>query len=774
MKSFITLLFIVFFSYTLLAKNVRVKGRILDPTNKPLVYSNIVLLSPIDSSIVVGTTSNQNGKFELKTQDGNYILRVSFLTYENYYQSLFLENNIDLGDISLKAKDIKTGEVNVTADRTLMEFDLDKRVVNVSADLNNRGKTAQEILDNIPSVSVDVEGEVNLRGSNNVRLLIDGKPSGIIGRDPEQLRQLMGENIEKIEVITNPSARYDAEGEVGIINIVLKKNKKYGYNGSFDISGGYPNISSISLNSNYRYSFINLFTTIGVNYRKFPGRANGLLEYTEPDSIVRTITERRQERGGLGSNIRLGSDIFFNEKNILTASFYYRYGDRNNVAEITYEDYFLNDPVFSSYRNDNEGEESNNIEFDLTYKSEFEKEDHVLTFTTKFIQDEDLELSNLDQGIAGSNPDLIQQSSNLEFERIFLLQGDFVYPFWDGGKLELGTKLNQRKIDNKFSFESLENDSWIPISGLNDNFLYYENIYAAYILTGYQWDRFSIQGGLRYEYSDITTELTDSNYRNPRDYSNFFPTMHSSYKFSKHNSMQLSYSRRINRPRFRELMPISSFSDTRNFYMGNPDLDPVFSNAYQFSFLREKNTFTLLTSAYASRSKGLIQRLTFANSDGTTSISPLNIGEKQTYGFELNISYDPFKWVRLNTNMNFFRLMIEGNEAVGNEDSDNLTWQGKFNSRFKTGFGLDFQVNLSYFAPQDLPQGRIKEIWFVDLAGSMDLFDKKASLTISGRDIFSTRLRRMTMIQDDFFFDQDFQWRSGQIVVSFNYQFKKI
>jgi outer membrane receptor protein involved in Fe transport len=304
---------------------------------------------------------------------------------------------------------------------------------------------------------------------------------------------------------------------------------------------------------------------------------------------------------------------------------------------------------------------------------------------------------------------------------------------------------------------------------LDDNFIYLENIYAAYLLVGEKFGDFSAQAGIRSEYSDISTELTKTNYTNPRDYINFFPSLNFGYNFNAFNSFQLSFAQRIERPRFRFLMPFSNFSDPRNFWQGNPDLDPEFTDSYEATYLYEYDKGSILTSLYSRMSTNIIQRVTRLDSTGFTTISPDNIGTRNSFGLEFNLDRKLTEWLEVNANANFFRAITDGDESVNNLDADTYTWNGRLSTQFNDIFGVDFQFNFNYEAPQEIPQGRLKQIWYLDLAASYDL-SEDATLTLSGRDVFSTRMRRMVMQDETFYFDQDFQWRGGVITLNFNYR----
>lgn len=768
----LTFLILLFSSITF-SKQYQLTGKLLDSDSNPLMSASIALKSKADSSIVSGATTDNLGLFLINANEGNYYLDISYVGYERRIINVNLNRSFDIGKIILEVSSLTTEDVIVEAERQYMELDLDKRVFNVSQDKTNQGRSVSEILDNLPSVQVDVDGAVSLRGSQNVRILIDGKESGMIGRDPEQLSQIMGDLVDKVEVVTNPSARYDAQGEAGIINIVFKKKREKGFGANFDVKAGNPDNHGLAINTNYRKDFYNLFGSIGTTWRRAPGFGDTYQEFlTEDRDFAYSRTDRNQERGGLGANLRLGSDFFLNPKHILTFAFVYQYGDRQNEADLTYTDFFADNSIYQiQRRTDEEAEEKNDVEFEFDYSGEFDSKEHTLKFAAKFFQDKDVEISSLNQfNLQGIGEDIIQRSYNLEFEQNQLYQLDYVLPFGNKGKFEAGGKAQLRVIDNDFNVRNLEDDEWVFTAGFNDNFVYNENIYASYLMIGEKFSKVSAQAGLRAELSDIETQLLKSGYVYPRFYLDFFPSLNLGYELFDFNTLQFSYARRIQRPRFRSLMPFSSFTDPRNFYQGNPDLNPEYTDSYELGFLKDWEKGSLLTSLFYRNSVGVIQRVTRLDSVGFSTIQPENIGTRNNWGVELNLSIEALDSWDINANTNIFRQIIDGNSEVANLDADAFTWTAQITSKHDLFYGINFQFNINYNAPQEIPQGRIREIWWVDFAASKDILDNTASFTLSGRDVFSTRMRRMTMQDPTFFFDQDFQWRAGVVTLTFNYR----
>lgn len=750
-----------------------ISGTIFDPDNNSLPYAAVAAYNSADSSMAKGVATDIDGKFSIPLQPGNYYIKISFLSFQEKLINVQLtKEGKELGDIVLQADGTVMEELVVEAERSTVELKLDKRVFNVGKDLSRSGANASEVLDNVPSVSVDVEGNVSLRGSQNVRILIDGKPSGLVGSTTDALRQLQGSMIEKVEVITNPSARYDAEGEVGIINIVLKKEKREGFNGSFEVNAGYPSNYGGSYNLNYRRSKFNLFSSVGVNYRRNPGGGTQYQTFDNGDTSYVYETIREQERGGLSGNARLGADIFLNDKNILTLSGLYKYSNGINTADLIYKDYDSNGNLTGiTDRHDEEEETEADREANLSYRKTFKKKDQLFTFDVKYIESDDTEIADQTEKSDTSEIPLITRSSNTEDERNWLFQTDYVHPFAKEGKIETGLKATLRLIENDFSVEQQdESDVWVPVTNFNNHLIYTENIYAAYLMAGNKTGKFSYQGGVRAEYSDITTELTETNEVNPRNYLNFFPSAHLSYELPKNNTLQASYSRRLSRPRFRHLLPFYGYSDSRSIFRGNPNLNPEYTNSYELGHLKYWEKGSLLSSVYYRHRTGVIERIRIADSTGFAQTIPVNLSVQHAIGLEFNFSWDIAKWWKLNGNTNFYRAVTNGEYEGQKLNSEAFSSVSKLNTKFEILKTYNLQLSFNYNAPERTTQGLRKSMYSLDFGISRDILKGNGTLTLSGRDMFNTRRRRFTAETEDLYTEIDFQWRSRQMTLSFVYR----
>ncbi len=770
-------------------RQVSIIGQVIDAeAGVPVEFATVTLFAQKDSAIVTGSITDELGKFTIEVPAGRYYAQVEFISYLTLVIAEIPmpqdEPNVNLGILKIAADSKMLDEVVVQAEKSTMQMALDKRIFNVGKDLANTGGSALQVLDNVPSVTVDVEGQVSLRGGN-ARILVDGKPSALV-RDANGLRSIPANLIERIEVITNPSARYEAEGMSGIINIVLKKNKSKGINGSFDVNVGYPDNYGVALNMNYRKDKINFFTNFGVNYQVAPGVGSNKQERLLRDTLFITDLDRKRERVGFSNNLRLGLDYYLTDKDILTTSFQYRIGQNNNSTRVTYLDYLRDRSASSLYevtnRTDDEKETRSNLEYVLSYRKLFEKKGHELNLDVRYQDNMDDEQSDYREIYfdGKNNPlgreDLLQRSNGLEGDNTLLLRADYVYPFAKEGKLEFGYLGSVRNIRNDYLVEEFADNEWVNLEGLSNNFKYEEGIHAVYASMGNKANKLSYQIGLRGEYSDISTQLLQTNEINDRNYFNLFPSVFFTYDLPKNNAVQISYSRRIRRPGFRELNPFFTFSDSRNLFSGNPNLNPEFTNSFDAGHIKYWDKGSLGSSIYYRHTEGVIQRIIVVDQEtGNTNRQPENLATEDSYGLEFNYSFDPYKWWRLSGDFSFFRAITSGefvnsNGITQSLEADAYSWFTRFTSRTTFWKNTDLQVRLNYRAPRVTTQGKDRSITGLDLGLSKDVLNNKGTLTLSIQDVFNSRRFRSTIDQPDFFSEIDFQWRARQTTLSFNYR----
>jgi outer membrane receptor protein involved in Fe transport len=755
----------------------KIKGVVIDSKNVPVPFANVLLYNSQDSISAKGTTTDDEGKFEIPSIPGSYYLKISFLSYitKTISDVKLISSGIVLDKIVLEENSQLLKEVVVTGQKSQLQLNLDKKVFNVGADITSLGGSAADILNNVPSVSVEMDGTVTLRGSQNVRILIDGKPSGLVGlRSTDALRQLQGDIIEKVEVITNPSARYDAAGEVGIINIVLKKNKNKGLNGIFTANAGYPLYYGGSYSINYRKNKLNFFSNYGVSYRTDPGSGSTYQKYSGADTSFIFNEKNSDLRRGLSNNITFGLDYYFSEKSSLTASFIYENSREKNSSKIDYTDYSSDNSFFqSTRREETEKSKENNFEAGLSYKKKFERKGQDFTMDFKWMQTTEPNNSDIKQYNASGINDLNERSGNTEDEYNYLLQADYVHPFLNNVKLEAGVKSNLRIVNSNYFFERQDNSlNWISFPAYVNNLVYNEKIHAAYLMSSYEFKSISIQTGVRGEFSDITTELTKTNVKNHRTYLDLFPSASLSYKLNDKHTLQISYSRRLNRPNFRNLMPYDGFGDSRILEQGNPDLNPEYTNSYEAGYFMDFEKVNFLSTVYYRHRTGVIQRFSSVDSAGITHVVPINLSIQNAYGLEFNLTYEIGRSFRLNSNFNFYKAITEGNYNQNDFTSETYSWTNRSSLAIRL-FDTDFQTTVNYRAPRATPQGKDLSMYYVDFGITHEVLNGNGTLALNVRDLFNTRKRNSIVDSEGLYSKSENRFRTRQIMLTLTFRLNR-
>ncbi len=767
----------------------KVKGKILDSlSTTPLSFATIRVFNSADKKLVDGNISGETGDFVLDIPGGRYYAEIDFMGYNSRKTEDFVLSKDhpmhDLGPISIGASTQTLNEVVVQAEQSSMELSLDKRIFNVGKDLANAGGSANDILMNIPSVSVDPDGGVKLRGSDNVRILIDGKPSGLVSfKGGSGLQQLQASMVERVEIITNPSARYEAEGMAGIINIILKKERNQGFNGSFDLITGHPVNYGAAANLNYRHKKLNFFINYAIAYRETPGDGKIYQEVYDQNttSFLKQTTDSYIT--GFNNNIRGGLDYFFSEKNILTASYLFRRADAGRITKILYKDYLTNtnEENLQSYttRRQDEDEIEPNSEYSLIYKRSFEQKGHDLTAEVKYLDNWEKSDQLFTQYVYEPDGTLdsasIETSVNDESEKQFLFQLDYVKPIGKEGKFETGVRSSFRDMVNDYVVSQQNAEGGFePMPGLDNVFLYDENIHAVYGILGNKTKNFSYQAGLRTEWTEVITTLEETNEVNPRKYVNLFPSAHVTLDLPKDNAFQVSYSRRVRRPFYNDLSPFMTFSDSRNFFSGNPDLNPEFSNVFEIGHIKYLENATLSSSIYYRDTEGKIERIRTVDPEtGQSTTQPENLNGEKSGGVEFTAGYTPIKWWKLDFNFNFFHSEIDGSNIVESYQATTNSWFTRLTSRFTLPKNLDIQLRGNYEAPQNTAQGERKSLYYVDLSMSKDVLKGSGTIFLNVLDVFNTRRMRSVMMGESFYTESDFQFRRTQINLTFSYRIKQ-
>jgi outer membrane receptor protein involved in Fe transport len=756
-----------------------VRGTVTDAGGQTIPLASVVLRGMRDTTYMTGAATDMDGRFAVKVRPGKFTLKISFISFDDLVMGDVntLAGDVDLGTLTLRPKSELIDEVTVTAEKGAIQLQLDKRVYNVDKDLSNRGSNAQDLLNNIPSVSVDVDGNVSLRGSQNVRILIDGKPSSLTGMSgSDALRRMPSGMIDRVELVTNASARNDAEGEAGIINIVLKKDRRDGLNGAIETSVGWPHNHSVSGNINYRQGKWNVFSNLGVSYRQNPGVGKSYQQFFQTDTTFSYSRDRVHSRTSYGGNFRLGTDWSPDAKTSVTVSGMYGRTWGDNEAELNYSDMDSEGAVSRLVqRNETERELPQNGEANLNLRRTFKVPEQLLTFDARWFYNEEFRDSQIDETSASYAAPLIQRVNNDQTETNYLLQTDYVHPFGKyEARIETGLKANMRQLTTDYSVEQQsDTGTWAALTQFSNNFVYDEKIYAGYVMGKMKVKALSMQAGVRAELSDIGTRLLLTDEANDWLYFNLFPSAHLSYELKKGNTLQLSYSRRISRPGPRELLPFMSLSDNRNIRMGNPDLQPEFTNSFELGHLKNWAKGTLLSSVYYRYRTGVRQNISEADSTGRIISFPVNMATQHAVGIEFNFSYELFRWWRFNMNGNGYYSRSEGAYEGQVLSVQTFSANGRLMTRFTIAKRLELQTSFNYTAPENTPQGFTKSMYNWDAGASIDVLKGNGTVSLSVRDILNTRKRRWETDTPEFHSESEFQWRQRQITATFTYRFNQ-
>ncbi len=766
-----------------------ITGRVFDAKSGQAVeYATVAALNPQDSTPVTGAVTGPNGSFEMKVKNGRYLLRISFIGYTPYYHPntiVVSEKNpkVNLGKIQVSPGAVMIDEVMVTAERTMVEYQLDKRVVNVDKNLVAGGGTATEVLQNVPSVAVDNDGNVTLRGSSNVKVLINGRPYELMGNDLETLlEQIPASTVESVEVITNPSAKYDPEGMSGIINLKLKEQTAaaMGLNGVATLNMGAPlpfifpekmpkfiPTTMGSINLNYTTEKYNLFFSadggmrnrghVGTSYRE-------RLRDGQPWS--RDTADQFGIFGGRMGSMKIGGEYYFDKKNSLLVSYQLRGGQRLRRSFMESQDLFNENHLLDYTQTDTNKNQNVNHSFNLSYLRKFDKPDQELTFDATYsmrhVQGHGRQ-EQVYQGDAIWDNYYLRESETENFHDALNLKLNYVHPFGEGWKLETGYEGRLDWPDQNALYYRTEYDTNHALYTYFDepsstHFSYNQQTHAVYATVGGKLtEKLSAQAGLRVEYSyllgyDVNHPLTDSVYKS---YWKPYPTLHLSYEINKEQSMQLSYSRRVRRPHMWDLNPYMEVREGQELSFGNPNLDPEFTNAFELSYNLSLDKWNIYTCAYYRQTNNMMTRYGYVwdsasrtryswwmpyneEYDGYWASTWQNLNRGYNYGLELIVDWQVFKWWKLNASINLYQSTIEGTELLDNKETAAFQASGKFTSFMNLPQEWTIQFSGQYFAPWlDLQTTMFSSMWF-DLAVKKEVLQRRGTVNLRIGDMFAT------------------------------------
>ncbi len=763
--------------------NGRVYGKVVDHANqKGVGFATVSVLKPSDSSTVTGALTKENGDFNIENlAGGKYILKVNFLGYDAIYKPFSLSPQSmskDLGNFTLKATSTTLKGVDVTAQKPAYSMKLDKKVFDVSKSLTSVGGDATDVLKEVPGVNVDMDGDVTLRNGSPT-IFVDGKSS------PLSLDEIPAEDIARIEVITNPSSKYPASGQSGIINVILKKNRTPGFNGMLragaDTRGGYNLGGNVSMYQNP----LNISLSYFRHYRNSPTTTH----LTRDNLFNNTFLDQTSEGQNKGSFQmgRLGIDYLLDNRN--TLSFSGGIGGGNFNRDQSVYSRYLNGSKSLDSTGRSQTLTSRKFRFlsgDLSYKHDFQKEGHKLT------ADVSLRRYNSPPAIGSTSTQYFDPDGNAISDPIvqktiqsgpgnyFSGQLDYVNPLTDKSKLEAGLKASVNNSSSTYDLYDLNKGGKYEKNNLlSTDFKYNESIYAGYVQYSNEINKFGYQVGLRaedYIYSgSIPSEGLDFNPQN--DKIGLYPSVYLTYKFSDNDQLQLNYTRRVRRPRFWQRFPYIDYSNPLALRKGNPDLKPEYTNSFELNYNKFIGQTNLMASLYYRNTNNNITTYTepFNNSADTTISYAINANSNNVYGGELTMQTQLTKWWNLTADFNLFQTNISANVKSQDFSNDKFSWFGKLTSDVMLPADFSIQLQGNYNAPIPTPQGITKHFGYVNLGLKKSFFkEKNLTVTLTGQDLFNTRKREYDYTIPDVFVQNSVSKRaSRKLRLSISYTFGK-
>ena len=754
--------------------NYLLNGRVIDEKmGFPIPYATVKEIIEDSNTVLNITVTNEDGFFELKTTSKNPLIIVEFLGYEKTsLENVSIPNyNLNLGTIRLKEAAQQLDEFEVEIEKSTVEFKLDKRVFNVGKDISSTGVSALEVLNNVPSVNVNIEGQISLRGANGVQVLINGKPSVLASEQGKGLGTITADMIEKIEVITNPSAKYEAEGSAGIINIVLKKDERRGLNGSMSLNTGTPHNHSTGVSLNKRTEKFNLFTQLGIGYRSLPRIKNSRNENF--NSLINLESSGIEYRNELYYNLILGADYYINKNSLITLSGSYALEIEDQPSGFLFEMDSNEIEIGRWERNENTVAINPKYQYDLQYANEIKgNEDHTLlaSATGNFFGKDQASLFEIENAEGNIfNPKQETETNFNEEKHTFKV--DYSNPILENITIESGIQYVWQNVNNNYAVRNFNNSNWVIDSGLTNQFEYQQNVFGIYTTGAIEKNNTGLKLGLRLENTLLNTRLITTNELNNRNFNNLFPSLHFSYNPKKSLGFQLGYSKRIYRPRLWDLNPFFNIRDNYNIRTGNPNLLPEFTDSYEISTVITTDNTSFNFSIYTRITEDVIERISTFENNVNTYI-PYNIGVKEATGLECNTKLNMSKKITLLGDFNYFQFKRSGEFEQQIINFSAHQWYTKWTSKFKLGSNTDVEMSGQYESGYQTVQGDIKAQWYANIGMRQKLLDGRAILSFSVRDIFASRIWINEIIQNDFsLYSRSLRGRF--ITVGFSYGFGK-
>ena len=752
-NSIYLLLLILSSSFAIAQENIEIIGKLVEEeTSQPIPYATLVIKDKSTNKNITGVITDNSGNFIVTTTKPNFYVEISFMGFETKTITEFTVTNrkVNLGTIKLLPNSQALDEIVVTGEVSKTVFKLDKRVFNVGKDISSTGASALEVLNNVPSVNVNIEGDISLRGSSGVQILINGKPSVLADQSSNALGTITADMIESIEIITNPSAKYEASGTAGILNIILKKEEKKGWNGSVSVNTGIPDNHSLGLSLNRRTENFNLFAQLGAGYRSLPQESENINQNLITNEVL--LSNGEEFRNETFFNLTLGTDYHINDLNVLTLSGNFAYEIEDQPSNYNFQFFDENNNLISNWIREESTEATNpKYRYELNYKKQFKNnEDHTLQFSAlgSFFGKE-LASQFTNTTSSGTNINSDQQTETNFQQADYTFKADYVNPVSEVYTIETGAQYVINDVGNDFEVRELIDGAYVVNEDLTNNFEWNQKVLGLYATGAYEKEKWGIKAGLRLEQTNVNTLLTNTNQSNERDYSNFFPTLHTSYKISDNFSLQAGYSKRIFRPRLWDLNPFFNIRNNFNIRVGNPNLQPEFTDSYELTSIYKIGKASLSSSLYHRYTTDVVERVSTFK-DNVTLYTPENIGTNSSIGFETNGKYSPNTWLTLTGDFNFNYFDRAGTFENQVFDFTGSQWSSRLGSKIGFPTDIDLELTGNYRSGFETLQGEQTGFAFMDLGIRKKIFKGKAIVNLGVRDVFASRIQERFVNQPTF------------------------
>ncbi len=755
-----------------------ISGKVIDQeSGDPLEFVSVAVYNTEDESLVTGTITGTEGEFSIKgIGQGEYYIEVTFIGYDKQVKEGIDiragRTEVQVGDISLPRSVEQLEEVEIVADELGVEYKIDRKVINVSQQLTAASGSAVDILENVPSITVDVDGNVALRGSTGFMVLIDGRPTVL--EPSEALQQIPANTIENIEIITNPSAKYNPDGTAGIINIITKKDKLKGFSGTANLNGGTYSRYGAGALLNYSKKKWNVFFGADLNHGQRPGVSSMERTTVKNDTTYYTKSDGEREgqrhfwvvRGGLGYNIT--------ERDIFNAEFNYGYFSWQNSTNQDYVEWIDPGDQLNNYISQETGRRAGNFySYAFNYRHDFLKKGHFLTadFSYRNREGEDTSTNQLldQEGDISSGQINTEDGPGHEMQ----MNLDYTLPVGENKKLEAGyqSRLGNSSDATSLSFYNTIRGEYELQPEFSNETNYKRDIHSLYGIYASESEKFGYQIGLRGEYTYRVISSLVYNQEYVIDRLDYFPTVHTSYKLPAEQQVMASYSRRIERPRSWWLEPFITWEDAFNVRQGNPDLMPEYIDAMEIGYMKGLGEHSLTFEGYYRITSNKVERIRSVYQENVMMERPENVGKDYALGGEMVLNLSLFKWWKADLSGNFYQYRLDGAVEQQNFDRESFNWNTRLSNTFRFGKGTRIQLNSRYNSATVTAQGKRGDNWTADLAFSQEFLNKNMTAILQVRDIFGRVIRDSYESGPDFSSYSEYYNRAPRLRVTVSYRF---